>query len=1106
MNNLKTLLFLIYFVLSGIFTINAQDCWPVHDICINGNNGNISYITKTFGPNPTNDGKLEFNNGIDIYTGSGTNIYCVDGGAISIFSDTEKPYVQIGEFLYYGINLDDNFKNKSTATKGDLIGKSLASEIHLEHHGGYYNTKTNPLKSSSLCFNDLLDPPLEDIALSVYIKDNDKYIKQSSSTDKDKKLILFEGCYLGIKASDNAFYPSTGRIVPDKKIGIYSIKVEMTNSKGATFSHTIKFDDENDINNLKKIELVGDEYVLKNFSEFKPENFPDGKYSIIVAVNDIESSTEEKVTANNYFDDTVHPLSDVNSKGCTGDYTNFLTPAGKPISMNSANVTNLCFSKPSIPAKRGANDIFEGALLKFVYREEILSKPVEYEAVFDECDHSLFLGYYPVLMRYNTFEEDNFFIEDKIAANRRDEKNGYLVKMNTSEIIYSILPSDGNTAGIFMTDSDKANSWQVLKCQNFTTIWSGNYYVEGFIEAGDEIFQKLNSTGFTSAEKSRLATSIFIFARNLKNIYDGLPAEYKKQIDYPNFLKQYLNSVISVFNSVWKTSDEAFNFINQRNRLFRDFINDLQLDKWQLPEGLWNPALQTDYDNYAFFHNNFFGSDVVLAYNCGLVDGILSEITGFPQLLVFINSFVFDSNYRNSLLKAVNETSWEKLKISTKKEINELAKNYGQSPQTISYATGRVVITVFSCFVGIEQLSAIGKTGKLVSGTLDLLKKLSKDLTVDAASVLLKTARITKSAGLIDFDNYITKVARLLTNHADETSVKIVGELTEKVTDSEVLSQVISKIDDFGTDIVGIARQNDFLADLAIKTGTNLSILIGDNLDKLTGRLVDAWKVLNDAGTSLRTNLTALSKIDFLKTKKLTDIQLKNIGALNDIKAIEIAENFNLRSTTLNDNLDELITNTFNANSRAELATWSSQYGFNTDLVSQLEKLSLTSKLDQPESMLTFFNSQLTKRFENPGYVAQLNEAIKCLDAGSTIRIEGGADIIDLTNSKAYQFKAFTSSTLDKFQSNLQSAAKQFTTEQAPSGYDKIAKIKVLNSSNPTYTMNSDELRSVLQNYMDNNALNTTGDNLKALTEIQVENGNGLFRYTIENTLVLKIE
>ncbi len=279
-----------------------------------------------------------------------------------------------------------------------------------------------------------------------------------------------------------------------------------------------------------------------------------------------------------------------------------------------------------------------------------------------------------------------------------------------------------------------------------------------------------------------------------------------------------------------------------------------------------------------------------------------------------------------------------------------------------------------------------------------------------------------------------------------------------------------------------------------------------ENAIKQKPELVDSWKLLFEANSTLSGNIAAIQKIDFLKTKGLTDLQLKNIGGLNDIKAVEIAENFNLRSTALNDNLDELITNTFNANSRAELATWSIQYGFNTDLVSQLEKLSLSSKLDQPESMLTFFNSQLTKRFENPGYVAQLNEAIKHLDAGSTIRIEGGADIIDLTNSKAYQYKAFTSPTLDKFKSNLQSAAKQFTTEQAPSGYDKIAKLKVLDSSNPTYPMTSDELQSVLQNYMDSNALNATGDNLKALTEIQVENGNGLFRYTIENTLVLKIE
>lgn len=96
--------------------------------------------------------------------------------------------------------------------------------------------------------------------------------------------------------------------------------------------------------------------------------------------------------------------------------------------------------------------------------------------------------------------------------------------------------------------------------------------------------------------------------------------------------------------------------------------------------------------------------------------------------------------------------------------------------------------------------------------------------------------------------------------------------------------------------------------------------------------LFDSWKILNDANSSLSGNINAIEKIGFLKTKGLPD-QLKNITGLNDIKAIEIAENFNLKSSVLNDYLDQLSTNTFNANSRSELVTWKVQCGFNTDLV-----------------------------------------------------------------------------------------------------------------------------------------------------------------------------
>lgn len=62
-------------------------------------------------------------------------------------------------------------------------------------------------------------------------------------------------------------------------------------------------------------------------------------------------------------------------------------------------------------------------------------------------------------------------------------------------------------------------------------------------------------------------------------------------------------------------------------------------------------------------------------------------------------------------------------------------------------------------------------------------------------------------------------------------------------------------------------------------------------------RLVKVWKILDDGGTILRRNIVVLDKIEFLKFQKgLTDVQLTNIGKLNDIKAIDLVSKLAKRS------------------------------------------------------------------------------------------------------------------------------------------------------------------------------------------------------------------
>ncbi len=296
------------------------------------------------------------------------------------------------------------------------------------------------------------------------------------------------------------------------------------------------------------------------------------------------------------------------------------------------------------------------------------------------------------------------------------------------------------------------------------------------------------------------------------------------------------------------------------------------------------------------------------------------------------------------------------------------------------------------------------------------------------------------------------------------------------------VSKVSDFLDDFGTDAVLLSK---------FENGTTS---------------VKSWEALAESSI-LRKDLDALTKMTSLQKKGLTYEQVRNIGKIGDKKAIDIANNFTNKTTELNDGLDLLIKNTFAAVQRTELDNWYNTFGVRKDLVTMLDKLSTTNKLEDPGSILIFFNSQLTKRFDNPGYVAQLEEAIAKIDAGSIVRLEsGGLDIIDVTNLKAFEYKAFTSADLAKLNDNLKSAAEQLSQAQSINNYSKIAKVKVLNSANPAYSMSNTNLLANLQNYLNNNLTNTVGNNLRALNEIQIVNAGGnILRCKIENNIVILI-
>ncbi|POR13799.1 hypothetical protein BWK58_15490 [Flavobacterium columnare] len=173
----------------------------------------------------------------------------------------------------------------------------------------------------------------------------------------------------------------------------------------------------------------------------------------------------------------------------------------------------------------------------------------------------------------------------------------------------------------------------------------------------------------------------------------------------------------------------------------------------------------------------------------------------------------------------------------------------------------------------------------------------------------------------------------------------------------------------------------------------------------------------------------------------------------------------------------------------------------------KLKKISASTHLKNPEKVVEWITEKINKRLDNPGYIEQLNEATKMIDKKLDVIFEEVGDITDLTNKRSYQLKTITSGTKDELARNITKAASQFVSETSLEGYKKCVQIKIINSKNVQYSMDLEKFRKRLQKYYDQvcNHLEY-GPNIKAIDEIQIENGHGLLRYNIINNEVCIIK
>ncbi len=268
-------------------------------------------------------------------------------------------------------------------------------------------------------------------------------------------------------------------------------------------------------------------------------------------------------------------------------------------------------------------------------------------------------------------------------------------------------------------------------------------------------------------------------------------------------------------------------------------------------------------------------------------------------------------------------------------------------------------------------------------------------------------------------------------------------------------------------------KTEDFLKDLSSSGDELMGAFTG-----APGR-VRAWKVLHDAGTDLRLNPDALAKVSFLKSKNLTDAQLTNIGQLNDIKAINVADNLAKRTApplpqSVLDELDIIAEKAkaieiheSNIMNKLEELTSNANYKNPTDLKSNLEH------------GLASMNSPEPSR----GFVTELNEAIRDLTDGETIalgkkNIYGNElDVVSESGQWLKECKRMSSSNPNKFSDQLKNIGKKFNTDSKLNlGERDFYKnngglrgiIEIENPSNPLFSESFGQVQNRVQQYINN--------------------------------------
>lgn len=260
---------------------------------------------------------------------------------------------------------------------------------------------------------------------------------------------------------------------------------------------------------------------------------------------------------------------------------------------------------------------------------------------------------------------------------------------------------------------------------------------------------------------------------------------------------------------------------------------------------------------------------------------------------------------------------------------------------------------------------------------------------------------------------------------------------------------------------------------------------------------VSAWHILGEAGTALKTDVIALSKINFLKTKGFSDANLRILGEADDIKVLSFAEGFALR------NIDVSTTMSRHAK-MMEIKGLSGAQEFTKyqDDINSLMKAQNTSGdflLQNPNAIPSSIQSMNTGGGGNPflqgGHDFEIEWALDIANQGRNVRLDASnlPDVLDDIGFHAYQLKKLNGEGQNSLGTNAATAVNQIKptgSGPAPANYTKNVVIKINNSSHPQMNSSKDDLINFLSNYNINNGQNQSGT-LNGMDKFIIKNNTG---------------